>query len=1123
MRRHTTLAAILVLCAGYAAADNMVVNGTFESGNLGGWSIIDYYPTAPPTVFTGQFVDGYPMLEEYAGTYSMGWQRHELGWAGTTGDSTQPCSYLRQNWYVDPGTYPVSVTGAFFLHHDREGEPEDDWGEGITVSLYCDGVTDAQWQHVLWPREGDSFWIVKGPGDMDNETGSHLDQITTSIGQVTLEIAWTTKWNVDMDIAAVDNIAVDLVGASKLSGPPADEIYAAGSPIPDRTKRTAQEALDDRAFYASYDHPVGLDPSALVAADFDEDGHADVIACCEWSHELAVLLGDGTGDLGAPTFIPSGYNPRGIVAEDFNGDDDLDVAVSCKGSGDAQVFLGNGDGTFGAPLSTSVGPGCWGITTGYFDADDDPDLAVVSEIEDLMHVLIGVGDGTFTDVGGFPTGSMGSAVITDDFDNDTKADLLVGSFWDGDGFVYKGDGAGGFTELNVFGMGWELIHMVSADFNNDNNVDVLSCHTHPSVVKIYFGNGNGTFYQIEDSNHGVHVPMQMALADFNDDGELEVATPAFSEKEVGVLYGFGKDPDIYYEKSFYQCEDTPRSVAVADFDEDGRPDIVIGNGDTGSVSVMLTKPDGLSHAATAWDGGGFMPTTSAVAGGDFDNDGDTDFVTSMTGASKGIHVHEQTAKYQVATDPLELHYGTSVAPPSIDVHDFDGDDNLDLLYIGSASSLGFQRGNADLSFQSPSYLWAGGGTPHGSGMADFDDNGTMDAITTTTSQCVVTLLNDGAGHFSSRKITRIGSDCYDLAVGYFNADDYPDFAGVATDADRVYWATGIGDGLFNTDSSAVVGDDPTAVDDGDFDDDGNADLAVACGDGDRVTILYGDGAGGFGSRQDIPLTGDPADVIAYDFNGDGICDFAVARSDRDIGQATSLFISNGDRTYDREDYWAEAPRRLALADAWGDGLTDLLVAQVTSRYQILDNRTFHSTSGVGWLKAGWNLMSIPLDPIGSDSPEDVLADAVAAGNSLTNNLFDYSKATGYQIYPSQFGALGPGEAYWLYLSTGCQNTMVGAKAQWDEVLPLDDGWNMTGCPQGDPVALSDCRITDGSITLTIPGAESAGWIQATMFFFDTGGYGTAAPSGADDDSLRPWYGYWLLTYQPGLSLIVPKP
>jgi len=172
-------------------------------------------------------------------------------------------------------------------------------------------------------------------------------------------------------------------------------------------------------------------------------------------------------------------------------------------------------------------------------------------------------------------------------------------------------------------------------------------------------------------------------------------------------------------------------------------------------------------------------------------------------------------------------------------------------------------------------------------------------------------------------------------------------------------------------------------------------------------------------------------------------------------------------------------------------------------------------------QAGWNLMSLPIDPADPD-PAVVFADLATCGNVIGTNLYRYSKLSGYELYPSaQFTAMETGRAYWLRLTSVCDNTVSGTLLSAPQSIALDDGWNMFGMPLSTPVLWSGCQITDGVDTKSIADAGTAGWIQTLIYYYTPTGYKTVKPDGTgDDDSLRPWVGYWFLTYQAGLSLIV---
>jgi len=178
-----------------------------------------------------------------------------------------------------------------------------------------------------------------------------------------------------------------------------------------------------------------------------------------------------------------------------------------------------------------------------------------------------------------------------------------------------------------------------------------------------------------------------------------------------------------------------------------------------------------------------------------------------------------------------------------------------------------------------------------------------------------------------------------------------------------------------------------------------------------------------------------------------------------------------------------------------------------------------ATSPPGWLRNGWNLISIPIIPE-DPSPEAVFADLVAVGNYIENNLFNYDPGQGYGVYPRDFATVDIKEGYWLYLTNAVQNTCTGIFASEDQVIELARGWNLIGHPFDSPRYWGSCQITDGHYTYYI-GYAPEDWIQKTLFYFD-GEYKTVATDDSgDDDRIRPWYGYWVYAKRDGLSLIIP--
>lgn len=183
-------------------------------------------------------------------------------------------------------------------------------------------------------------------------------------------------------------------------------------------------------------------------------------------------------------------------------------------------------------------------------------------------------------------------------------------------------------------------------------------------------------------------------------------------------------------------------------------------------------------------------------------------------------------------------------------------------------------------------------------------------------------------------------------------------------------------------------------------------------------------------------------------------------------------------------------------------------------------QTYQATTPSGLLQPGWNMVSVPLDPIDPLVPY-VWDEVSAAGNDLTNAFVRYTDT--YEVYPLDFNTVVLGEGYWMFLEVAAGETIEGGTPASPASIALRDGWNLIGHPFTSPAAWADCQVTDGVETLSIADAEAAGWIQAAIYYFDQDRYIMIAPSGGDDDALRPWRAYWLLANRPGLTLVVPKP
>ncbi|MDQ1524437.1 MAG: trimeric autotransporter adhesin [Pyrinomonadaceae bacterium] len=192
-------------------------------------------------------------------------------------------------------------------------------------------------------------------------------------------------------------------------------------------------ALDDgKGAFTSYRgyNSGGPSPVHVVVLDFNGDGKLDIaVANSGTGGNVAILLGDGAGNLGAPTTFAAGELPKFIAHGDFNSDNKIDLAVgndTTQGSvQNVSILFGNGAGGFSAPTKLSSGPaGATNVAVADFNGDGKTDVAAIHRRENNVTILLGDGAGNFSLSGSYATGRLWpSFMLAQDLNHDGRPDF----------------------------------------------------------------------------------------------------------------------------------------------------------------------------------------------------------------------------------------------------------------------------------------------------------------------------------------------------------------------------------------------------------------------------------------------------------------------------------------------------------------------------------------------------------------------------------------------------------------------------------------------------------------------------------------------------------------------------
>ena len=666
---------------------------------------------------------------------------------------------------------------------------------------------------------------------------------------------------------------------------------------------------------------------ALAVGDVNEDQRLDIVVQNTYPGSVDVLLGNGDGSFEAPTRYPYtvlGW-PQTTLIADLNLDGHLDLALTSS-AGAVWLMPGNGDGSFAPAYEASASSGASGAAVGDFDQNGIPDLVFGEYWQDRASVLLGTAAGQFGPPIHLPAGFHPTDVTIGDWNEDGHSDLVIANggvrcdccyviVGDSTVTMYTGNGDGSFTPAPSIETGLYPTSVRLADMDMDQHVDLVVGHdpwggvicfaggavspehgdkarshplssTAPSGIlghdperypglSIFRGHGDGSF-DTTPWFRTLEAGRDLAVGDWNQDGRPDLMA---SHKELHNLSVYLGGSRAFAESPAVSVSDLPDGLLSADVDGDALPDLAIACWTAGTVDVVRNVGN-RTFAAPVQVPVGLHPADLASA--DFNSDGIVDFAVGLFGTADSSQSSPQDGELVILRGTgsgqfsLVARLETGGHVSSVRVGDLNADGRPDIVvghtipaslatFITDAN--GHPQRTHTLELDPTHWLPT-------IGLADFTGDGIFDVAVPLGTDGVTVLPGRGDGSFQPVGFPYPYTTFETLEVSDLNEDGLPDLLGSGW-LHSVSRMLGKGNGTFET-TPVPVGLYPAWANSADLNGDVIPDLATVSRYSESATVYLGTGNGSFVDRLDYGIGPGAVDAVAEDFDDDGLPDLAIA-------------------------------------------------------------------------------------------------------------------------------------------------------------------------------------------------------------------------------------------------------
>ncbi len=311
----------------------------------------------------------------------------------------------------------------------------------------------------------------------------------------------------------------------------------------------------------------------------------------------------------------------------------------------------------------------------------------------------------------------------------------------------------------------------------------------------------------------------VATADVNADGKPDLVSSAVGALGVALNISPIGGPPVFADPVVLPIASTLRDAAVADFDADGRPDVAVADLAGGSVRVFAIRADGTLVP------GQIVPMAAqatALVASDLNGDGRPDLAAACTAADV-VAIRFNTGAG--AFGPV-VTLATGDGPNLLALADAESDGDPDLLVVHGADRRAVLLRNDGAGAFAAERQFTAVTAPNAIAYADLNADGLADIVTTATSESVArVLIRNGGGGYLAISVP-VGASAGQPVVRDFDADGKSDLAVIGRGTRTVAFCRGVGDGTFEPARWSSIGRVAGRAADADLDGDGDIDLAM---------------------------------------------------------------------------------------------------------------------------------------------------------------------------------------------------------------------------------------------------------------------------------------------------------